>query len=789
MTFTILEIGDAGAAAYCGRVFAAGDAHVIRVDQPAGAANADARARALDLYLHAGKERLLLDLDAPMDLDRLHHLASDVDVLVLDESARRCDEIGLLGMLDANPRLHVASITPFGLSGPYRDWRGFQSILLAMGGYSHLIGDPDGAPLSLPGNYAEYQAGQYAYIAAMARLLEEPGSLPASERLIEVSMLETVLSLSQYTTVMWSGRGAVRGRSGFTWTIFSCVGLYPCKDGWLGVNALPQFWDPFALMLGKPELAVDPRFRTNEKRLEHRAELDRLIAEAFSEHTMEELLELGQRVHRVPCGATYDMKRLLSDEHMKARSSFDELVAQDGSRLLSPGLPYHTPGQPRRRVRTAQTSARGNSRRRERSGTTRNVRQGQRGLRGIRVLDLTQVWAGPLATRILADLGADVVKVESPFIRGPAEVAPGLLGLQIEASGEPHHWNKNGMFNKLNRNKRALCINLKIDEGRKLFLDLVREADVVIENFSATAMTRMGVGYDALRAANDEIIYLSMPGYGTYGPQSDFVAYGPSVEPMTGIVSLLGYGEGELRPTNIALPDAAAGVAAAAAIVNALHERRAGAPAGPVDLSMQESMVALLGEYVVQHQLTGEQPGVFGNRNPVAAPQGTYPCRGDDNWIVISCRTENQWKRLRELVGDPGLADDRFSTLAGRRARHDEIDGMLASWTCERDKLELMAVLQEAGVPAGAVMTAPEFMDDPHVIAREYFRTVPGANMGSARYPGLPILRAGMREEKWRAAPRMGEHNGEVLAGWLDMDPAAVEKLEALGALASRPPY
>ena len=411
-------------------------------------------------------------------------------------------------------------------------------------------------------------------------------------------------------------------------------------------------------------------------------------------------------------------------------------------------------------------------------------------LEGIRVIDLTHVWAGPLGTRILADLGAEVIKIEASSGRGGATLPPGGAGMwQGDPDLEP--WNHQALFNKLNRNKQSVCLDLKSEAGREVFLDLVRDADAVIENFSARAMKSLRLNYEELVKVNPVIIYLAMPGYGTYGPISDYVAFGPSVELMTGLTTLLGYGRDEPRTTSIALPDAISGVTAATALMTALVRKRRQGKGGFVDLALHESAINMLGEYLVEHQLTNAAPLTRGNRHHRYAPQGIYPCKAGgreegvrNNYIFIGCRDDGEWHALSEVVGEGWLSDNRFASETGRRQHHDDLDRLISKFTRGFDKIELMELLQTHGVPAGAVMVAPEFMADAQVSERHYF-----VELGDPAipFPGSPVLIDGARHEGWKRAPRLGEHNEEILSGLLGYSQEKVKGFIDAGVLASRP--
>lgn len=273
MAIRVLEVGDNVAAGYCGRLYAQLGAEVIRIDSPATPAVVSqlASASALDTYLRAGKRRIELAIMTPEGRDVLDQLATQCDLLITDVSPVALDELDWLSLGVAQKPPVKVSITPFGLSGPYRDWQASSAVLLAMGGYTALMGDPGRAPLTLPGRYVEYQSAQYAYTASLAVLRQRAEDAASPSPIIDVSMLETLLSLSQFTTVMWTYRGEVRRRHGNDWQSTHPLTLYPCKDGWFGVSAVPAFWEAFTRMLGRPDLIDDPRFATNDDRLQHRA--------------------------------------------------------------------------------------------------------------------------------------------------------------------------------------------------------------------------------------------------------------------------------------------------------------------------------------------------------------------------------------------------------------------------------------------------------------------------------------------------------------------------------------
>ena len=402
-------------------------------------------------------------------------------------------------------------------------------------------------------------------------------------------------------------------------------------------------------------------------------------------------------------------------------------------------------------------------------------------LRGVRILDLTHVWAGPLGTRILADLGAAVVKIEAPMGRGPRQYKGGLpLGGWLGGTPPAEPWNVNAIFVKLQRNKRSVALDLKAAAGRSTFLELVAAADVVIENFSARAMPALGLGYATLAEANPRIVHVSMPGFGASGPYRDRVAFGPTVEPMSGLTAVMGYGPEEPRNTAMALMDPIAAVNAAAAVVDALRRRERTGKGAFVEMSLHEGGVAFCGPWLIEHQLGGDIR-VLGNRHPRMAPHGVYRCAGDDAWVALACRDDADWRALRGLIPDlPANAD-----LAARIADHDGIDAAVSAWTRCRAKQEAAEELQAAGVPAGPVNITPDMTADPQVRARGFF--VP-LEPGPTPMPGNPVKMAGVGSANWTPCPRLGADNRAVLADWLGYDAARIDALEAAGVLVDRPP-
>ena len=403
-------------------------------------------------------------------------------------------------------------------------------------------------------------------------------------------------------------------------------------------------------------------------------------------------------------------------------------------------------------------------------------------LNGVRILDLTHVWAGPLATRILADLGADVVKIEAPTSRGPRSYGRTTpLGGWIGGAPGDEPYNVNAVFVKLQRNKKSVAVDLKTSVGRTTFLELVKNADVVIENFSSRAMPSLLLDYPVLSAANPKIIYVSMPGFGMDGPYRNRVAFGPSVEPLSGLTSVMGYGPDEPRNTAMALPDPIAALNATSAVVTALRRRQQTGRGALVEMSLHEGAAAFCGPWLIEHQL-GESVERIGNRHPNMAPCGIYRCAGSDDWVAIACRDDRDWYAICATI--PGSLD-ATADLEERVQTHHNIDQLIETWTLRHSKTAAADILQEANIPAGPVNTTPDMTSDSQTIARNFFVSI---ERGPTPIPGNPIKMKGISSADWTPCPRLGADNHEILREWLGYSIEEIEALECSGVIVNRPP-
>jgi benzylsuccinate CoA-transferase BbsF subunit len=303
-------------------------------------------------------------------------------------------------------------------------------------------------------------------------------------------------------------------------------------------------------------------------------------------------------------------------------------------------------------------------------------------------------------------------------------------------------------------------------------------------------MPGLALSYDDMKARNERIIYLAMPAFGQFGPYRDYVGLGPSIEPVTGLTALMGYSDDEPRVTSKAITDPIAGVATAAAVVEAIARRERTGRGCLVDLSQHETGVGMVGEYFIERQLAGRASARIGNAHRDYCPHGVYRCSGEDNWIAIAARDDLEWRALCDVLGLTALAADaRFATIEARRQNREPLDAAIEAATATRPKRELEAALQARGVPAGSVLSAPEYLADPHLKARGYYVELTHSEAGTSSWDGTPVVFNGARGyESWTPAPCLGEHALEVLSSLLGMDGAEIRELYDSHVLADAPP-
>ena len=401
-----------------------------------------------------------------------------------------------------------------------------------------------------------------------------------------------------------------------------------------------------------------------------------------------------------------------------------------------------------------------------------------RPLEGIRIIDLSMGWAGPLATRNLADMGAQVIKVEScerfDWWRSWEATQAWIADNGAEKSPQ---------YLYVNRNKQDITLDLENPRGRELLLQLVATADALVENYSGGVLPKLKLDYSYLIEANPSLVMVSMPAFGSTGPWSQFRAYGSTVEHSSGLPHLVGDPEEAPTMQHVAFGDAVGGLNGTAAILTALWHKRRSGEGQFVDLSQVECLFPLAAPGILHQSVYGQSPRRSGNKHPDHAPHGVYPCEGDDAWVVIQVTDEIQWHRLQDLI--PALAP--FGDVDERLDKREALDECVRAWTQQRPAAAVMQLLQGVGVTAAKLNNAQAILDEPHLQDRGYLQWLEREYVGVQPHPSPPFRVTADPIPINSPAPTLGQHNHDILRELLGLGAAELEELEQQGVIGTKP--
>ncbi|MGW1208791.1 CoA transferase [Streptomyces sp. NPDC002499] len=752
---------------FAGRLLVGLGHEVVLVEPPEG----DGTRRELDgdafVHWHAGKRSVV-----PASREELRGLLRGADVL-LDGSPG-----GAEALVDGCEDLVHVRVTPFGLLGPRTDWQGTDLVVAALGGMLAQVGDSDGPPLRLPEQQAEQLAGVNAAIAALLGLRARrtgPGQLA------DVSAQACVAAALEAGTLAYLHEDRVPPRPGRVHPLVP-HGLFRAADGYLGggLGGSPRMWDALLDWLREEDAAADltePRWQDPVERKKHQEHVFKVVQDFVGTWPKAEFAERAQ-ARKLPWAAVDLPHELPDNPQLAARGFFTRVGTPEGERT-DLGFPFAFPEG--RRVRELEVRGVGADQELLHAGprTERPVQQAfvQPALHGIRVLDLTWVLAGPYCTKILADHGADVIKVESAGRPDPTRFAP-FMHLSRGPHTDP---NTNGYFNEVNRNKRSIALDTRTDDGIAVLRELIARSDVLVENFSSTVMRKLGLDYEELRRINPDLVYVSMSGMGHTGPRNGWVSYADTVSASGGLTGLTGWGPDDVVGVIYGHGDIVAGLQAALATVAALEHRAVTGRGQHIDLSQLEAIAAHMGTSL----LGGPKVKPSGNTHPSWSPQGVYRCLGADRWLAVSVRDDHEWAALCEVIGRPELAtDERTRTAEARRAAADLVDAALGEWTRTLPADTAAEALQAHGVPAGAVQDGRELVEhDPQLRARGFYVRKDHPVAGAFLHEGVPIRLArtpgGIRE----AAPVLGADTDAVLSEVAGFSAERIRGLREAGVL------
>jgi crotonobetainyl-CoA:carnitine CoA-transferase CaiB-like acyl-CoA transferase len=813
----ILDLADESGA-YCGKLLADMGADVIKIEPPGGDPARDIGphldgqpdgARSLFFWhYHTNKRSVVLDLDAPADRERFAVLAASADAVITTGGPRVLARRGLdAATLHARaPHLVIAAISPFGQSGVRADWQSCDTVAQALGGMVFVNGHPDEPPLRSLGLQAYHSASTYAAIGILLALRDRERT--GHGQLVDVSLQECVAATLEHVSGFFHQNGQIEVRRGtLHWSRYFRVAK--CRDGY-ALHCTLGDWTSLIEWVkadGKAQDLAGPEWEDFNHRRRNCVHLFDVLDEWAKDYTVDELVE-GAQLRRLPYAKVLPLERVPDNPQLQARGFFVPLEQPELGRTVTyPGAPYafsRTPWQLRRRAplvgeHTAEVVAetrsplltkegdRGRLATRTaappvvppwQGGTEPNSEStaSPRALEGIRVLDFTWVVAGPVATRILADHGADVIKIERRDSLDFGSRRGGLTG-------------------NLNRGKRSVVVNMGDPRGVALVRDLVRHCDLVIDNFSARVMANWGLTYPSLREIKSDIIAISMSGFGHTGPHKDYVSYGPTLQALSGYTYAMRHPGREPAGWGFSYSDMVGGCTAALAALIALRHRARTGEGQFIDLAQFEGVTAVVGPALLDVLVHGHAPAAAGNRSPerAAAPHGIYRCQdlpgagpARDRWCAIAVFTDEQWNRFVQVIGDPPWARTAaFATLAARLEHHDDLDRRVEEWTRTQTAEAAMETLQAAGIAAGLVANAEDLCArDPHLQARGYWATVTTPEGERFRFDGVPARLSHSPGRVAGPGPLLGEHTAAALSELLSLDEAGIAELREAGVIA-----
>jgi crotonobetainyl-CoA:carnitine CoA-transferase CaiB-like acyl-CoA transferase len=702
----------------------------------------------LDWWYDGGKRRIAIDLDDEAGRAEYRRLAENADLVIETEAPGRLARLGIDhgDLVTANPRLVQVSLTPFGRTGPRADWQTTDLVTAALGGVLSLSGLPD-EPVNPWGHQSFNVGGFLAAINGLAGV--RAARVTGVGQHVDLSMHEAVCTtIEQLFFQYWfddvQPYAKVAPRQGSLHWIGAYV-VVPAKTGWVMITPAPNVPGLLQWMVEEGFEEVNDLMALSLEEVV--ADVPRLMKTmaSFAETMDANALFRAAQDRHIAYGEVQSVAQVAANPQHAFRSFFRE-IDWDGSSVRIPGpvarfhaTPVPAPAPPPQSDTDIDELV---AEWGDRPAPSRSTGALAKPLEGLRVVDLSHVLAGPFCTRMLGDLGADIVKFQT------AERATIV--------NDPNH----PYFYVWNRSKRAVSLNMKDPRATEVARRVIEQCDVLIENFSAGVLARWGLSYETVAEWNPNVIYLTMSGCGHEGPWSNLVTYAPTIHALSGLTYLSNPpGRGDVGP-GFSLNDHAAGLSAAFSILSALEARERTGAGQHVDISQMETGAYLIGPAVLDYLVNDREAQPVGNADPFGHlfPNNCYPTV-DGRWLAVSCRDDAEWRRLATAVG-----------AAGDTARADG-DRVVGRWAATVSADAAQELLQAAGVPAGVVQDAGDLMADPQLTARSMWHRCDHGVFGERPFDRFPALWSAMELAPYLPPPSyVGEHNFEVFEELADMD-------------------
>ena len=778
----------------CGRMLGDLGMEVIKIEPPGGdpvrnlapfIKSADGKSLSTAFaHLNAGKASKVVDLTNEAGKAAFRELVKSADVVIESFQPGELDAKGL-GYKDLaaiNPAIVMASITGFGQTGPKKNFACNDLVALAESGFLYIAGDPSLPPCRPPETQAYYFASLFATAGLLAALYRRERTGQGDH--VDSSMQET-LATQEHIIRLWANEQQIAKRAGSQHGSVAPAKIFSCRDGYVYLYVTRQHWKLFlSIWTDHPAVFDAPDWLNNLYRRAHVDELNPALEAYLGKFTMAEITELLQ-AKGIPCVPVNTPMGFANDEQVRGRGFMAPVQHAGFGGTTQPAMPFVIDGA-RPSVgsvplldswrATSSISPVAGEKREGADTRSSSAQSGGNGpLEGMRIVSFDHVLAGPYGTTILAELGADVVKVESS--KG------GMDPFRFFGTGEDP--NLSPRFLEFNRNKRSFTVNLKHPKGQGVLHDLVAKADAVLDNYSVDVVERIGLGYEQLCRVKPDIVNLRMPGLGTTGPKRHFSTVGVNITSFTGLTYMWNH-PGVTNPpigSQTVFPDYVSGTLCAIIIISGVLHRDRQKKGAFIDLAQSEATAFMIGANLMEAASTGINPEPVGNASSAAAPHDCYPCNGDDRWCVIAAENEEQWAALAKIVGPELAADPRFKTIDNRLQNRAELSAAIARWTAGQDASVIRDRLQQAGVPCGVVQTGEDLCNDPQLKARGFIVAVENARLGRVVLPNFPLQFANAKLTRRWEFPVLGRDTEAVLRDVVGYDEATIAAHKADGVL------
>jgi len=720
-------------------------------------------------YLNQGKQSIVVDIT---DTAAITTILASADIFIesLGQTTMEQYQLSYAQIKEQFPTLIYTSQSSYGNSGPNQDRHSSEIVDYATGGFLYYCGDPEREPLMVNGYQSDWHAGMHIATASIFAHIYSMRTNIGQH--VDISNQETLLSSHVWLVSSWLEEGEVFTRKGSE--------LIKCKDGYVvwGRKDLIVF-----LLIERPELMDDPKYHTDTGWRDAQPEVRLMLEQWCSTRTKNEICIPAQdlRVKLTPVNTPQD---LLASEQFAARDWWKNIETSAGNQIQIPTPPWRMTGSkldaltpaPKLNMHTKllqKTSL---------QSQWPSMNTVNKPLAGIKVLEMTAAWAGPLAGRHLADMGADVITITSP-------IADNIRAWHFPGGSDqvwPHFYNRGGGFNQLNRNKRNLALDVKTDAGRKQIIEMIKNVDVLIENNSPRVMSNFNLDYNTLRKINPKLVMCSISGFGATGPHAHYVAVGSNIEGSGGLVAQTGYKDNDLTGTGTYIADPITGSLAALTISAALIDANASGQGRHIDMSLQESLTTFMVDNIFRYQIDGQANPPRANKSLTISPNGVYQCAGNDSWLALSVVTDDQWNAFTTIIGEPSWAT-KYHSFAERKANEALIDTAIAKWSARLDHNQATTILQSAGIPSGPVLANWEIVADPHLYYRDFWMEGIHPEVGYQRWEGAPWKFSATPATMDRSAPLFNEHADEILREFAGRTPEEIAKLRADGVVFNAP--